>query len=162
MIALVPALALALAVPPPEYDPASGVPPGGYWAPGEAPVIEPPDGEEQILVGAIMLPLGVLATTSASVMVWATVPDHCPRRLQSWGFNANRDQCQGLWIYNLIRLSYGSAAAVTGAVFLGIGLQRRNAHAKWKAKRFQSLQQRSRFSLVPGRHGGSVGWTLRF
>ncbi len=162
MSALVSMLALALAVPPPEYDPDSGVPPGGYWAPGEAPVIEPPDGEEQILIGAIMLPLGVLATSSASVMVWATMPDHCPRRLQSWGIGANADQCTGLWIYNLIRVSYGGAAVITGAVFLGLGLQRRQAHAKWKARRFQSLHQRSRLSLAPSRRGATLGWTLHF
>ena len=162
MTPLTVALALSLAAPPPAYDPDSGVPPGGgYWAPGEAPVIEPPDGEQQILIGAIMLPLGTLATTSAAAMVWATVPDHCPRRLQSWGVNANEDQCQGLYIYNLIRVSYGSAAIVTGAVFLAIGLHRRKELERWKKRRFQSLRPAG-FSVVPHRRGATMGLTLRF
>jgi hypothetical protein len=162
MTPLVTALALSLAVPPPAYDPDSGVPPGGgYWAPGEAPVIEPPDGEDQILIGAIMLPLGTLATASASAMVWATVPGQCPRRLQGWGFNANEDQCRGLYIYNLIRLSYGSAAMVTGAVFLAIGLKRRKELERWKKRRFQSLRPTG-LSFVPNRNGATMGLTLRF
>ncbi len=155
-------VALSLAVPPPSYDPDAGVPPGGgYWAPGEAPVVKPPDGEEQILIGAIMLPLGTLATASASAMVWATMPDHCPRRLQSWGIDANEDQCQGLYIYNLIRLSYGSAAVVTGAVFLAIGLHRRQELERWKKRRFQSLKPTG-LSFTPSRRGATMGLSLRF
>jgi|GEM_PF-1759002 len=161
MTPLVTALAISLAVPPPAYDPDSGVPPGGYYAPGEAPAIAPPDGEDQILIGAIMLPLGTLAVGSAAAMVWATVPDHCPRRLQSWGWNANEDQCRGLYIYNLIRLSYGSAAMVTGAVFLAIGLQRRAALKRWKQRRFQSVRPTG-LSFVPSRRGATMGLSFRF
>lgn len=156
------ALALALAAPPPPtYDPDSGVPPGGYWAPGEAPAIAPPDGEEQILIGAIMLPLGTLATASAATMVWATVPGHCQERMQSFGANPSRDQCKGLYIYNLIRISYGSAAMITGAVFLAIGLHRRKQLERWKQRRFQSFRPAG-FSVAPGRRGATVGLTLRF
>ncbi len=155
-------LAAALAVPPPVFDPDAGVPPGGgYWAPGEAPSIAPPDGEEQILVGAIMLPLGVLAASSASAMVWATAPGHCPARLQGWGIDANPDQCKGLFIYNVIRVSYGGAAVITGAVFLAIGLQRRKALKDWRRRRFQSFRPAT-LSIAPHRHGGSLGMTLRF
>ncbi|MBV1858932.1 MAG: hypothetical protein KUG77_11015 [Nannocystaceae bacterium] len=132
MIPLLSTLALALTVPAPVFDPDAGVPPGGgYWAPGEAPSIAPPDGEEQILIGAIMIPLGVLSAGSASPMVWATAPGHCPGRLEGWGINADAEQCKGLFIYNVIRLSYGAAAVITGGVFLAIGLQRRKALKEW-------------------------------
>jgi hypothetical protein len=156
------ALAATLAAPPPpEYDPDSGLPPGGYWAPGEAPVIAPPDGEDQILIGAIMLPLGVLAAGSAAPLVWATAPGHCPDRLDGWGINADADQCRGLFIYNVIRVSYGTAAMVTGAVFLAIGLKRRRALAEWKRRHFQSWQPTG-LSLVPTRRGASLSMSLRF
>lgn len=159
---MVASLALALAAPPPPtYDPASGVPPGGYWAPGEAPAVPPPDGEEQILIGAIMLPLGTLATASAATMVWATVPGHCQERMQNFGATPTRDQCKGLYIYNLIRISYGSAAMITGAVFLAIGLHRRRELKRWKQRRFQSFRPTS-LSLAPSRRGATVGLTLRF
>lgn len=162
MIPLLATLALTLAVPPPVFDPDAGVPPGGgYWAPGEAPSIAPPDGEEQILIGAITLPLGVLAASSASAMVWATVPGHCQPRLEAWGINANADQCKGLFIYNVIRVSYGGAAVITGAVFLAIGLQRRKALKEWKRRRFQGLRPTG-LSFTPTRRGASLGMTLRF
>ncbi|MGH1343505.1 MAG: hypothetical protein ACRBN8_18235 [Nannocystales bacterium] len=162
MIPLFVTLALALAVPPPVFDPDAGVPPGGgYWAPGEAPSVAPPDGEEQILIGAIMLPLGVLSTASASPMVWATAPGHCPDRLQAWGIDADADQCKGLFIYNVIRVSYGAAAVITGAVFLTIGLQRRKALKEWKRRRFQGLRPAG-LSFKPNRRGASLGMTFRF
>lgn len=161
MSPLVAGLVVALAPPPASYDPDSGIAPGGYWAPGEAPAIEPPDGEEQILIGAIMLPLGTLAAGSAAPLVWATAPGHCPRRLQGWGIDANADQCRGLFIYNVIRVSYGAAAMVTGAVFLAIGLQRRRELERWKKRRFQSLRPTG-LSLAPRPDGGSLSLSFRF
>lgn len=155
-------VSLALAAPPPPvYEPDSGVPPGGYWAPGEAPAIAPPDGEEQILIGAIMLPLGTLAASSAATMVWATTPGRCQERMQNFGANPTRDQCNGLYIYNLIRVSYGSAAMITGAVFLAIGLQRRRELKRWKQRRFQSFRPQG-LSIAPSRRGATMGLTLRF
>lgn len=162
MISLFATLALALAVPPPVFDPDAGIAPGGgYWAPGEAPSIAPPDGEDQILIGAIMIPLGVLSAASASPMVWATAPGHCPDRLQGWGIDANPDQCRGLFIYNVIRVSYGSAAVITGAVFLAIGLQRRKALKEWKRRRFQGLRPTG-LSFSPNRRGATLGTSFRF
>ncbi len=161
MTPLVMTLVAALAAPPATYDPDSGVPPGGYWEPGEGREIKPADGEQQILIGAIMLPLGTLAVGSAAAMVWATVPDHCQRRMQSWGVTATADQCQGLYVYNLIRLSYGSAAVVTGAVFLAIGLHRRKELERWKKRHFQSLRPTG-LSFMPRRRGATLGLTMRF
>lgn len=159
---LVATVVLSLAAPPPSYDPESGVPPGGgYWAPGEAPVVAPPDGEEQILIGAIMLPLGTLAAGSAAGLVWATAPGHCPRRLEGTGLNPNAEQCRGLFIYNVIRVSYGAAAMITGAVFLGIGLHRRKELERWKRRRFLRLQPAG-WAVVPERRGASLGMTWRF
>ncbi len=154
-------LGLALAVPPPDYDPDSGIPPGGgYWSPGEGPGIAPKDGESELLAAYIMLPLGALATASAGAMIWYTDPDHCPERINGLGYNAKPSQCRGLWIYNLIRVSYGSAALVTGAVLLGIGLKRKKAYERWKQRRFQS--GRPRFFAAPTRRGASFGFALRF
>lgn len=162
MIPLFATLVLALTPPSPVFDPDAGVPPGGgYWAPGEAPSVAPPDGEEQILVGAIMIPLGVLSVGSASPMVWATAPGHCPSRLEGWGIGANPDQCRGLFIYNVIRASYGSAAVITGAVFLAIGLHRRKALKEWKRRRFQGLRPTG-LSFMPNRRGATLGARFRF
>ncbi len=150
------------APPPPDYDPDSGFAPGGgYWAPGDAPAVAPKDGRDQILAGLILLPLGTLATASAIPFLWATVPDHCPRRLQAWGINANADQCQGLYIYNWIRVSYGVAEIVTGAVMLAIGKKREREYEVWKQRRFQRAT-RPRLQLAPNRHGLAASVSLRF
>jgi hypothetical protein len=129
--------------PPPDYDPDSGVPPGGYWAPGEAPEIAPDDGHETLLVAYIVLPLATLTTVSGALNLWLTHPDHCPRRLAYVGLDATPGECRSLLIVNAIRTSYGALGVVTGAVFLAIGLHRKKQYELWKKRRFRA-------SFVPG------------
>jgi hypothetical protein len=124
--------------PPPDYDPDSGVPPGGYWEPGEAPEIAPDDGYETLLVAYILLPLASLTTVSGALNLWLTHPDHCPRRLQYVGLDATTGECRSLLIVNAIRTSYGALGVVTGAVLLGIGLHRKKQYELWKKRRFRA------------------------
>jgi hypothetical protein len=124
--------------PPPDYNPDSGVPPGGYWEPGEAPEIAPKDGEEELLVAYILLPLAALTTASAAASLWLTAPGHCPERLQLIGADATAGECRSLLIVNAIRTSYGLAGLVTGAVLLGIGLHRKKQYEVWKKRNFRA------------------------
>lgn len=124
--------------PPPEPNFDAGVAPGGYWEPGEAPEVAPPDGREQTLVGAILVPFGALVTASAAGLAWATVPSQCQDRLGRRFEGLDRDDCKGLFIYNVVRASYGGLMLVTGSVFLGIGLHRRRQLEKWKQRRFRA------------------------
>ncbi len=138
--AVAPARAKFRAAPPParDYDPDSGVPPGGYWEPGEAPEIAPKDGEEELLVAYILLPLATLTTVSGALNLWLTHPDHCPRRLRYVGLDATSGECQSLLVVNAIRTSYGAIGVITGAVLLGIGLHRKKQYELWKKRRFRA------------------------
>lgn len=146
---------------PTEYDPGSGVPPGGYWGPGEAPEIAPKDGEDQILAGSIAAAIGGLTTASAAVSLYLTMPGHCERRMQWIGANPDAEQCEGLLILNAIRVGYGAAGVITGAVLLAVGFRRRKEYKLWKKRRFQSATRWAP-QLNPQRRGLSAGLVLRF
>jgi hypothetical protein len=134
-------LCLALAVPPSEggdYDPESGIPPGGYWAPGEAPEVAPPDGHRELIAAYILLPLGLIGTVSGSVLVYLTEPGHCADRLGKLNSSLDPSDCRGLFILNSIRTAYGAGLFVSGAVLLGVGLARKKRLEKWKRQRFRA------------------------
>jgi hypothetical protein len=139
-------VALALAAPPApqEYDPGSGVAPGGYWGPGERPAVAPKDGEEELLSAYILLPLAALTAASGAGGVWLSMPGHCPRRLRYVGYDASLKQCRGFLILNSIRTTYGALGVITGFVLLGIGLHRKKEYELWKKRNF-----RSRLELGP-------------
>jgi hypothetical protein len=132
------------------------VPPGGYWAPGQAPETAPPDGEEQRIVAYIIIPLGALATASGAAMVYLTAPGHCPERLHALGSDIGENACRPLLAINAVRTAYGAAGMITGFVLLGIGLHKKKRLEEWNRKRFRGV------SVFSSKHGGGATLTLKF
>ncbi len=117
--------------PAPSVEPPGGVV-GGYWDLRKTAGREPPDGDDEIIAGSILVPLGTLSVASAASMVWLSAPGHCSERWQSIGATPTRDQCKGLLALSIVRVSYGSLMLITGAVLLGVGVTRRNKHRFWE------------------------------
>ncbi len=107
---------------------------GGYLHATETKEIPPPDGHRQIIAGSILLPLGTLATATGALSVWATNPDHCRERLDRLGSGIDEKHCPGLYVLNIIRVTYGSLMVASGAVLLGVGLHNRERNRKWHAQ----------------------------
>lgn len=122
------ALAVASAAPP-AFE---GDPPGGYRQFGEITEREPVDGEEKVLTGTILLPLGLLRAGMGGVMYVIASPNYCTR---VYGPKTSDSTCDGLQIYGLVGIGMGSLMAVTGAVFLGLGLSQRARYRRWKQER---------------------------
>ncbi len=142
-------------VPEPQLGP--GVP-GGYWDLDRTRGREPKDGDDEVLAGSIIFPLGLLSVGSSAAHVWLSTPGHCESRWKSLGASPTRDQCTGLYAYGWVRLAYGSAMVVTGAVLLAIGLHRRRKHDEWE-RGYARMP-----SVTPwfGRGGGGVALSVRF
>lgn len=146
------------AIPPPTaFDPT--LPPGGYWGPGEGPERPPRDGDEELLVGALLTPLGVIQTVSSAVMLHLFEPSRCAAR-GALGQDLERDQCRSLFILNAVRTAYGAATLASGVVLLGVGLHRRERHREWRRRHFESAFRFGATGVV-GR-GAAVTFTLRF
>ena len=115
-------LAGTLAAEPPPPDPA---PPGGYWTLGEARErqTEPPDGEDELTIGSVLLSLGLLRAGAAGVTIYlARTSRLCP---------VVEEQCGGLEIYGYVGLGEGGLMIGTGIVYLAIGATRRRRHREW-------------------------------
>lgn len=106
--------------------------PGGYWDLDAGKGREPPDGDEQIIVGSILVPIGLVTAGSAVAFVWLSTPGACAERWAAAGASPTPQQCKGLYALGWFRVAYGSLAAITGAALLGIGLHRREQHRRWK------------------------------
>lgn len=132
---------------------------GGYWDMDRTRGREPDDGREEIIVGSILVPIGIIAVSSAAATVWLSAPGHCQERWASVGAAPTADQCKGVRVFGIIRVSYGSLMVVTGSVLLGIGMHRRERHRKWE-RGGVAIQGR----LTPWFGGGSGGltYTARF
>jgi hypothetical protein len=155
LVTLAAALALAptqRGEPPAKHD----LPVGGYEGLDSLRGREPPDGQDKLIAAYILLPLGTIATATAAAGVWLTQPGHCADRLPKIGLDGDPGQCKGLFVLNVIRVSYGSLMIVTGGVLLGLGLRERERHRKW--------ERGSSWRVTPwaGRHGGGVGLVFRF
>lgn len=142
--------------PPPPFDPT--LPPGGYWGPGEGHERAPREGDDEVLVGALLAPLGFIQTVSSAVMLVLFEPDRCSTR-GALGQDLERDACNSLFILNAIRTAYGAATLVTGVALLGVGLHRRARHREWKRRHFESAL---RFGPTGVGHGAALTFTLRF
>jgi hypothetical protein len=128
---------------------------GNYWDMDRTRGPEPKDGQDEIIAGSILVPLGIIAVSSSAATIWLSAPGHCEARWGSIGADPTADQCKGLRAFGIVRVSYGSLMAVSGAVLLGIGLVRREKHRKW---------ERGETAVAPwssGRGGGLV-WSGRF
>lgn len=129
---------------------------GGYLHATETKELPPPDGHRQIIAGSILVPLGTLATATGALSVWATNPDHCRERLDRLGSQMDDKHCPGLYVLNIIRVSYGSLMLASGAVLLGIGLNNRKRHREWNAKHHTA------FVPIVTKGFRGVSWSLRF
>lgn len=140
-----------LVAPPSEPEGPPAPPPGGYWGVGEKREPEPLDGKESLTVGAILFPLGMLRAGAGAINVVTTNGNRCA---EIYGFDD--DSCQSFRIYGWWGIGFGSLMAVTGAVFLGIGLQRKNEHDAWRRRYGVSLAP----TFSPQGSGASL--TVRF
>ncbi len=145
-----------------DYDPSTGAPPGGYFSGGVLVERPPPDGERRILIGSILVPLGALATISSAVGVWLTVPEHCARRLAPLGLQIDDpSRCNGVFIFNITRTTYGALMLMSGATILGIGLVERQRYRQWRRR--HGMKAELRPVLAPPLGGpAQVGLRLRF
>ncbi|MBX7081060.1 MAG: hypothetical protein K1X88_17805 [Nannocystaceae bacterium] len=151
--------------PAPAIEPTGGVV-GGYWDLSRTAGKEPPDGDDEIIAGSILLPLGTLSVASAASMVWLSLPGHCAERWQSIGASPTHDQCKGLYALSLVRVVYGGLMIITGGALLGVGLVRRKRHRAWERGGTLSLLldgagpgARGRAAVLPRAAG--LMWTVR-
>lgn len=100
-------------------------PPGGYWQFGEKTEPEPPDGDEALTIGSVLLSLGALRAGTGGASVWMAIePDRCPAK--------DARGCEGLLIYGWSGVGLGALSVVTGIVYLGIGAAQRARHQRWQ------------------------------
>lgn len=105
--------------------------PGGYWDPGEHREKAPDNGEQKILIGAIIAPLGILRTAAGVATYVVSVPSRCQ---QVWGRNASDETCKGLRIYGIAGIALGGLMAGTGIFYLSWGLINRKKYRAWEKK----------------------------
>lgn len=144
-------VALALAAPPNSPPFFEGDAPGGYRQFGEVTEREPKDGEDKVLTGTILLPLGALRAGLGVVSYVIASPNYCQR---VYGPKTPESTCNGLQIYGFVGLGMGGLMVITGAVFLGWGLAQRARHHKWMQERGLAISP----MLGRGVHGVSLGF----
>lgn len=148
-------------VPADDFEAEPSVAPGGYYGHGVILERAPPDGQRRIIVGSILVPLGTIATVSSAVGTWLTVPAHCERRLGAAGIEADGSRCQGLFTFNLVRVSYGALMLASGATILALGIIQRERYRKWRHEHGMRARLEPVLGL-PGRGAASLGLRLRF
>ncbi len=127
---------------------------GGYWDMDRTQGPEPDDGQEQIIAGSILVPLGIISVSSSAATIWLSAPGHCTERWKAVGASPTADQCKGVRTFGIIRVTYGSLMIVTGSVLLGLGTHRREKHRLWERKQ----------AVAPwfDARGGGLAWGGRF
>jgi hypothetical protein len=148
-------------VPADDFESEQGVAPGGYHGHGVILERPPPDGHNRIVVGSILVPLGTIATVTSAVGTWLTVPQHCARRLATVGIEADAARCQGLFAFNVVRVSYGALMLASGATILALGILQRERYRKWRHGHGMRARLEPTLGL-PSRVGASLGLRLRF
>ena len=129
--------------------------PGGYWRLGEAPVPAPPDGDDEVLAGTVLVPVGLLTAASAIPLLYVFQEARCETLAPRLGYHPNAQQCRGLFIGNAIRTVYGVGMLVSGIVLLGVGLHRRKRHREW-------MHHHVRIDFAPSLRSFRGGVTFRF
>lgn len=137
---------------------------GGYDDAFDLKGRPPPDGEDEVLAGSIVLPLGIIGAASSGVQLWLSMPGYCQDRWDSIGSRPTEDQCKGVYVFSIIRVVHSSLMATAGAVLLGIGLVRRKKLKAWKRGGGSSAWRTDRISASPwvARTGAGLGLSLRF
>ncbi|MEM7151584.1 MAG: hypothetical protein AAF799_02035 [Myxococcota bacterium] len=145
--------------PAPDFDPDAGFAPGGYYGKGVVLERAPPDGHRHIVAGSILVPIGFVSAVSSGVGTWMTVPDHCAERLEALGRTVeDPENCRPVFVFNVVRTTYGSLMLISGAVILSLGLLQRQRYRKWR------LEHGMRAWVQPpvGGRGGAAGFRFRF
>jgi len=119
----------------------------------------PRDGEDEVLAGSIVLPLGIIGAASSGVQLWLSMPGHCQSRWGSLGSTPTSQQCKGVYAFSIVRVVHSSLMAAAGAVLLGIGLHRRKKLKEWRRG-----GATSGFTVSPwfSRTGAGLGLAFRF
>jgi len=110
---------------------------GGYFNSPEDPERAPQDGERNLLIGTILLPLGSLQLAGGILTAILGMQPRCSEL-----FDYSDSSCNGMVGYGATGASLGGLMAITGAVFLGIGLSQRGNHRRWKRQRGQAARLR--------------------
>jgi hypothetical protein len=140
----------------PEAPLGPGIP-GGYWDAERARPPEPKDGEEEVLVGSIILPIGIISAASSAAMVWLSTPGHCQQRWATIDAHPDASACKGVYAFGWVRITYGSLMVITGAALLGVGLHRRHQHQAWDRR----YALRPRVGVGFASTGATVSLSLR-
>ena len=119
------ALAAALAAPPPSSPPLGpGEAPGGYWSLYERRS-EPPDGSNNLALGAALFSLGAIRAAVGGMTVWTgRDPARCEEVVNG--------ACAEVEIYGWTGVGLGALMLVTGVVYLGVGARQRARHVRWR------------------------------
>lgn len=161
-----PARAVFRSAPPPEPAPPPSAPGpaatdhgpiGGYGDQFDLRGRKPKDGEDEVLAGSIVLPLGLLGVASSGVQLWLSMPGHCQERWGKLGNEPTADQCKGVYAFSIVRVVHSGLMAIAGGVLLGIGLHRRERYKRWK----RGTAALPRLTGWWGRDGGGVGLVVR-
>jgi hypothetical protein len=104
---------------------------GGYGDAFDLRGRPPRDGEDEVLAGSIILPLGIIGAASSGVQLWLSMPGHCQSRWGKLGSTPTAEQCDGVYAFSIFRVVHSSLMAAAGAVILGIGLHRRKKFKEW-------------------------------
>jgi hypothetical protein len=132
---------------------------GGYGDAFDLRGRPPRDGEDEVLAGSIVLPLGILGAASSGVQLWLSMPGHCESRWGSLGSTPTAEQCKGVYAFSIVRVVHSSLMAASGAVLLGIGLHRRKKYREWHRG---SATSGLVVSPWLSRTGAGLGLALRF
>ncbi|GEM_PF-3267955 len=127
-------------------SPSTGGAPGGYWGLAERRPPEPKDGDEELIMGGVLLSLGVLRAGAGLTTFLAGRPDHCKYDLKS---------CENVRYYGYAGLGFGGLMLGTGIVFLILGQARRERHRRWKLDGSLAV-------LGEGGRSGSVSFRFDF
>jgi hypothetical protein len=113
--------------------------PGGYRGILDTRGPEPRDGEDELGIGAILLPLGILRAGTGVTAWWIGGPG-CDDVAPDVGVEPSG--CPGLRNYGIAGASLGGLMIVTGIVYLAVGARRRAEHRRWSglARRLDSFQ----------------------
>ena len=119
----------------------------------------PRDGEDEVLAGSIVLPLGIIGAASSGVQLWLSMPGECQDRWDRLGSRPSAEQCNGLYAFSIGRVVHSSLMAAAGGVLLGIGLVRRKKFKEWHRH-----GGTARLSVAPWatRTGAGLGVSVRF
>ncbi len=110
---------------------------GGGYVDRTTEQTPPKDGEQNVLIGAILLPLGTLQLGGGVLTAVMGMQPRCGETL-----NLSDSACNAMVGSGAASATLGGLMAITGVVFLAIGLGQRGKHRRWKRERGQASRPR--------------------